>query len=120
MNFLLVRWFGVSGVVLASILGLIFINTMWGSRVLFRQYFTGEKQALYLLRLLFYGVVTVLTCVAASWLCGLLPVDGVLGLMLRGILCGVVAVTLVPALLSRLPEFRSALHMARRMAHLAD
>lgn len=117
MNILLVRWLGVSGVVLASILSLIFINSMWGSRALFRLYFVGEKQSLYLLRLLLYAAVTALSCIAASWLCRLLPFEGIFGLIVRGLVCLAVTVTLVPALLSWLPEFRDALNMAKRILH---
>ncbi len=62
LNIILVKIIGVAGVLLSTIICLIFINTFWGARVLFKCYFNEEKQSLYLLRLLFFFAVTVVAC----------------------------------------------------------
>lgn len=51
LNILLVRKFGVTGVMLSTVMTMLPFNTIWGSTILFRNYFSEEKQLYYLLRL---------------------------------------------------------------------
>lgn len=117
-NILLARFFGVGGVLISSILGLIFLNTLWGSRVLFKKYFVDQKQRFYLLRIAYYGVVTLIACAAASLVCGWIPFEGMVGILLRFMVCVISAVTILPLLFCRMPEFQNTIRLAKRMLHL--
>ena len=126
LNYLLLQVIGVAGVMLSTIICQVFIDSVWGSRILFRSYFTGKKQGLYLLRLLLFALVTAAACGASLALCRLIPEAGAnaaLSLMwmaLRGIVCAAVSNGIFFLVYSRLPEFqdgkRTVLKMLRRKA----
>ena len=114
LNVLLVRIIGMSGVLLSTILCLVGINAAWGSRILFRHCFTGERQSGYLLRLAYYAGATGLCCAVTGLCCARLAPGGAAGLVVRLAFCLAVPSLILPALLSRLPEFGDAMALARR------
>ena len=115
LNVLLVRIIGMSGVLLSTILCLVGINAAWGSRILFRHCFTGERQSGYLLRLAYYAGATGLCCAVTGLCCARLAPGGAAGLAVRLALCLTVPNLILPALLLRLPEFGDAMALARRV-----
>lgn len=115
LNILLVQRIGVRGVLLSTVICLVLINTVWGSRILFRQYFVGQRQTGYLLRILFYGAVAVLCCAVTSALCDRILLEGIGGLLCRLGTCLIVPNLLIPVLYARLPEFTDAKALARRV-----
>ncbi len=62
LNILLVRIFGVAGILCASIFCLVFINAGWGGLILYRYYFSAQSFAKYLISLGIFGVLTSLAC----------------------------------------------------------
>ncbi|MDO4493646.1 MAG: oligosaccharide flippase family protein [Clostridia bacterium] len=78
LNIILVRRLGVSGVVLSSVICLLSIGNIWGSRMLFKLYFTEFSQKKYLLKLLFYTLVTCFGCGLAYLTVRLLGVGSLL------------------------------------------
>ena len=115
LNILLVQRIGVRGVLLSTVICLVLINTVWGSRILFRHYFVGQRQTGYLLRILFYGAVAVLCCAVTSALCDRILLEGIGGLLCRLGTCLIVPNLLIPVLYARLPEFTDAKALARRV-----
>ena len=105
----------MSGVLLSTILCLVGINAAWGSRILFRHCFTGERQSGYLLRLAYYAGATGLCCAVTGLCCARLAPGGAAGLAVRLALCLTVPNLILPALLLRLPEFGDAMALARRV-----
>ena len=105
---------GMSGVLLSTILCLVGINAAWGSHILFRHCFTGERQSGYLLRLAYYAGATGLCCAVTGLCCARLAPGGAAGLAVRLALCLTVPNLILPALLLRLPEFGDAMALARR------
>lgn len=118
LNILLVHLIGIKGVMLSTILCLVFINLAWGSRILFRHYFTGQSQKSYLLRMLLFGSGAVLCCWVSSLVCGAIPLEGMAGLACKLGVCLLVPNLLIPLMFFRLPEFRDAMMLARRVLHL--
>ena len=122
ISIILVRIIGVSGVLIGTIVGLVVFNAFWGSRTLFKHYFTKYKQSRYLGRLLFYTVVTAVAAVATAALCQLLPIVewsvlGIVSFLLRGILCLIVPNVLFFICYRKLPEFSDATQMVKNVLH---
>lgn len=115
LNLLLVRFIGVSGVMLSTVLCLVCINTVWGSRILFKHYFVGQRQSGYLLRLAYMAGITVACCALTAFCCAKLAPGGVAGIAVRLVLCMVVPNLILPAALAPLPEFSDALALVRRV-----
>ena len=121
LNYILVQKIGIAGVMLSTILCQVFIDSVWGSRILFRFYFTEGKQWKYLLRLLLFGGVTAAVCWAVTLLCRLIPEAGsgalqtLLWMALRGLLCAAFSGAVLLAVYRLLPEFRDARRLVRKM-----
>ena len=118
LNILLVQVIGVHGVLLSTIICLVTVNAVWGSRILFRHYFAGLGHGGYLLRMLFYAAAAVLCCAVTSALCGLIELEGVAELACRLAICLIVPNLMIPMLYRWLPEFSDAKALALRVLHL--
>lgn len=114
LNILLVHFLGVAGVLLSTIFCYVFINAGWGARVLFRYYFIEEKQSSYLLRLVFFAVITCIAAVFTAFLASLVPAEGIMGLLLKGGLCIVVPNMIFVICYRILPEYKEAFAFAKK------
>ena len=116
LNVLLIKFLGLPGVVLATLISLFFINFIYGSHLVFKYYFgMGYARGFYLDQLL-YGVIAVVSC-AMSWYLGtLIPVSGVVGLLFRMIVATVVSVIVMYAALRKNPLYEKSLAFVRRVA----
>lgn len=115
LNVVLVWRFGVVGVLLSTIVCLVTINTLWGSRLLYTDFFREESYRGYLLRLGYYSLAAAVTCFAVGSLCSRLHVTGFPGLIVRGLLCVTVGNALLWAMLARLPEYAAAKQFVLRL-----
>ncbi len=81
----------LDGVILASIIADVVIQMPWESYAVFTAFFTRKEAAVYWRKQLFYFVFAVFTC-SLTW-CGVkvIPIDGVLGLFVKG--CAATAVS---------------------------
>lgn len=116
INILLVRFIGISGVMLSTIFCTVFIECAWGARTLFRYYFTEEKLSRYLSRLLLYVLLTVLSGAICYFVCSKIPLTGIPALIVRAAVASVVANVIFAAGCSFLPEFKPSIQFALRVA----
>ena len=125
LNYILVQYIGVAGVMLSTILCQVCIDSLWGSRILFRSYFTDQKQRLYLLRLVIFAAATAAVCWASMALCRFIPEAGGSALMtlvwmaVRGVLCMAVSNAAFFLIYRALPEYQDAKRTVRKMLKLA-
>ena len=87
LNYLLVRIWGVYGIVLATIIPLILINFGFGAQVLFKHYFTDEKISKYFIDNLGYAVVTIISVIVTFKVTTFIGEYTVANLFIRGIVC---------------------------------
>lgn len=88
MNLVMVRWIGVVGVLLSTILSMMFINIPFGGRVLFHAYFDYRNAwREYLLTHIKHFVITAAIGLSLYWICMKMPLEGVWCLAVRGVLC---------------------------------
>lgn len=112
LNILLVRSLGTIGVILSTILCLVFIGNIWGSSVLFKNYFTGYSQTAYLLKLLFYTVVTTVACGICYFIVTLL---GINNLFLRIPFAVLIPNAIYFAVYRKLPEYKGLMERVKSM-----
>lgn len=87
LNIILGRAFGVNGVLLATILTIFFFNFLWRTRKLFHHYFKDFSLIGYLGQHLYYSIVTAVVAAICFRVCCLLPGNGLLHIILRGMVC---------------------------------
>ena len=104
LNFILGKFFGVYGIIVATLISLFFINFVWGSSIIYRHYFTEIKISEYYLLHLLYASVTAITCVTTRFACSLIPFASVWGFAIRVLLC-----LIVPNVLYLLVYFKTPL-----------
>lgn len=90
LNILLAKYWGVLGIILATLISLLFINFIFGAWILFREYFKNGKLHEFFANQVLYFSITVLTATFCVFICEKIPSDwGFLGLQVRLILCTV-------------------------------
>lgn len=87
LNYILVRIWGVYGIVLATIIPLVLINFGFGAQVLFKHYFTEEKISKYFIDYLSYAVVTIISAIVTFKVTTFIGEYTVVNLFIRGIVC---------------------------------
>ncbi len=91
LNFVLGYYFGVSGIVGATIISMTLVS-FYGSGILFRSYFTGHKVTEYWLISVQYVIIIAVTAGVTCYVCSLLPEWAgkgglVLTLIVRAFIC---------------------------------
>lgn len=89
LNLLLGYFFGVTGVILATMLTVVLFNYIARSNVLFKNYFKSPVRVYYGRHLLYFAV-TIVAAAVTNYLCLRVGDDGILGLVIRIGICGVV------------------------------
>ena len=114
LNFFLVQYIGIAGVMLSTIICHVFIDSLWGARILFKHYFTNAKQSHYVLKLVLFAASTTLACALSYLLCNLIPlyaenaITCLLFMAGRGIICLIVANVVFFGIYRLLPEYKTA------------
>ncbi len=91
LNFVFVKIWGVNGIIVATNVSIIFINFIWGTKVLFNNYFTEMSFVKFILEQLLYALITVFNCVLTYKICSLFSLNGLLDFAAKGCICLVVA-----------------------------
>lgn len=87
LNFILVKYMGIYGIILGTLISLFIINFLYGSQILFKYYFTNQKKSEYFIRHLFYAFVTLVNSIITLRICTLITIDGIVGTLLKLIIC---------------------------------
>lgn len=115
LNIILVKSIGVTGVLLSTILCIIVINAFWGSRVLFIHYFTSKKQSSYLLRLIYFGMITFIACLLTKQVCSIITMTGVGELFIRAVICTVISNLVLWLAYHWMPEYQDAMRFLKKV-----
>lgn len=93
LNILLAKYWGVLGIILATLISLFFINYIFGAWILFQQYFQNGKLHEFFADHALYAAVTAALAALCTYMCKKIPTDwGFLGLPIKFLLC--IALTL--------------------------
>jgi O-antigen/teichoic acid export membrane protein len=106
--------FQIAGVVVAGILTTIFISVTYEGYMLFKH---GLKQSSrwYFQMFAIYTVVALMLAVLAYLLCSVVPLSGIMGFLLRGIIALLLAAVGFLLIFSRSPEFHEFIDIMRRL-----
>lgn len=115
LNILLVKYIGVSGVMLSTIFCIVFIEGTWGTRILFKHYFVGEKQSTYMIKLLYTWGLTAVSCVICYVIYKLTNLSGIPAIIVYGLIATAVSNIIYAVGNSFLPEYKSAISFAKKL-----
>lgn len=104
VNLVLVRYIGLNGVIISTLICTIFINIPWGGYVLFKVYFKRSPLQ-YFSKLMYYLLVISFVGIVTYFICTFMPDVGILALVTRSITCIVVPNVLFLLLHYKTAEF---------------
>lgn len=87
LNYLLGKYLGVYGILLATILTILIINFGYGSRIVFQHYFGLDKLSDYYLRNFHYLIITIVCGGITYLVCGLLPDNNIVAFIGKMCIC---------------------------------
>ena len=104
-NFVLVQIIGIYGVILSTIISML-VSIPIENYTVFKYIFKKSSKSFYLTNLFYLGI-TIGLCVLTYWICSFAP-DGILGLIIRGVICLVVPNSIIIAMFCKSKEFNHA------------
>ena len=91
LNIALAKYFGIYGIITATILTLFFIQTFWGGKIVFQYYFGMSYIMNYFKYHVRYAVATAGLCILTKLICDMLTIKGTfLTLFVRAVICLIV------------------------------
>ena len=123
LDFVLIKWIGINGVLIATIVSFPLFSLPWEIAVMFKYVFK-KNPFIYCVKMLLYTLVIIGTGVLTYFICSLLPSTGMLNFILKCLIC-VVLPNLVFLISSfNLEEFKYAkskvLFLAKKIFHNND
>lgn len=115
LSFVLIKRFQVVGVLIATLVSLIFVNLWFGSKILYTEYFKSQKFSDFILSHIQYFVVTVIIAAITYACCYWFSTISVLNLIIRLTICVIVPNLLYLLVYHRRPEFDSVKGLVSRM-----
>lgn len=110
LNLLLVNYLGLYGILLSTIIAVLFISCPWILNNVFKYIFkrnVGE----YLLRILQYVLCTVGSCVITFCICKFVFVEGIIGLLVRFMFAIIISIGTIVLCFSRTNEWKKGMRL---------
>ena len=89
LNIFLTKYFGIMGIILATLVSLFLIEFIFGARLLFQQYYRNEKLREFFTDHLRYFLITSMLAAPCLYVCNLVTVSGIMEILLRLLICTV-------------------------------
>lgn len=120
LNYLLGKYLGINGIILATILSLCIISHGFGTQIVFDYYFKNGKKMEYYLLHVRYTLVTAGICGVTFWLCHFIIIEGIFGLVLKFLLCCIFPNMLYLAIYYSTKEFHESVPWLCKILHLKN
>lgn len=115
MNLILVQFWGLYGVVLSTILAMMFVGMPWLLHNLFTVLFDRNDLGGFLKKLVVYVFVVLISCIVCIMICNCLHFGEWITLVARLMVCCIVPNVIYVFVYYRTPEFRETLQLADKI-----
>ncbi|SCY46365.1 Membrane protein involved in the export of O-antigen and teichoic acid [Butyrivibrio hungatei] len=114
LNYVLAKMYGIHGIIIATLLSILFINFVWGSAVLFKHYFKKYNVMVFYGRHLLYFTIAIIGTIASYAVTRLIPNKGWLSLIPMLSVCVIVPNIIFLLFYCRRDEFKVACAFIKR------
>ncbi len=114
LNLVLGYFFGVTGIILATIITIFICNFITRTNVLFKCYFKKSPMEFYRKHLMWF-IAFAVNCAITYGVCSFVSVDGILGLVIKGLICVIVPNVIFLAIYFRTGMFKESAAFVRRV-----
>lgn len=104
LNIVLGKAFGITGIIFATFFSSFIFGLIWQCYIVFKYYFRRSMKT-YQFRQLTYSFVCVLCCFIAYLMSKYVPIEGVLGILVRIVICSIVSLGLQLFIYRKSKEF---------------
>lgn len=108
LNIILVQMIGINGVVISTILSMLLISLPWETRAFFKAYFKKSTKE-YNKKRLIYLLITLLFAIPTYIMCSYISVDGIVGIVIRFLICIAVPNTLMIIIFGRITALKEVI-----------
>ena len=115
LNYVLIRFMGIYGIIIATLISYFAFNFLGGAVVLFKYYFTKDAFFDYLIVNVKYAVVTSLVAGITYCLVSVIGLEGWSGLIVKGGTCGLVSGIMYLVIYMNGREFKNAIPLIRSL-----
>ena len=108
LNIVLGKLFGITGIILATIITIVVFNFLWRTTVLFKTYFIGMSLGEYL-RNHVYWIICIVVSAWITWkVCGMIKFTPWIQITANGIICVIIPNIVLLILFVKTKQFRNA------------
>lgn len=106
--------FGITGVLLATIFTIFVFNFVVRTNILFREYFKISPKKFYMEHF-GYAIETLISAGVCYYICSNLTIQGIVGMILRGIICVIIASAIILICNIKNPFLKESLVIVKKM-----
>lgn len=114
LNIILGKYFGVNGIIIATLFSIIVINFGYGSSIIYKNYFIGISALAFYRFQMINAVVTAIIWGLCYWINSFNPLAGIIGIASRIIICFVVTNVLLFLVYHKSELFSDSLEFVKR------
>ncbi|SDB66452.1 lipopolysaccharide biosynthesis protein [Butyrivibrio sp. INlla16] len=117
LNLLMVNFFGIYGVILSTVLSVLFVGAPWLLKNIFSTLFPHDYMRKYIIKISTYAVVTAICSCVAYVICIMIPIKTGLfmTLVIRAIICTIICNLLFFLAYFRTNEYKDALGLVKKI-----
>ena len=113
LNWTFIRFFGLFGIVLATMISYFLFNFIGGAIVLYRCYYKNQRISEYFVKHAVYLLVTAGVCTVTYLAVSPIPLEGIAGFLVKAVVAAIVPAVLYPAVYFKTSEFKNAIPLMR-------
>ena len=117
LNLLIVKFLGLYGIVLSTIVSMVIISAPWITSNIFKLIFKRSAKD-YIVRLGYYLLTAVIATLITNLVIGLIPGEGWVGFIVKAAVCVLISNAVIVLMLFKIPEFSDAVSLIARMFHI--
>lgn len=116
MNLITVQFWGIYGVILSTVLSMLFVGMPWLLHNLFTVLFRREWAKKYIIKLMYYTLIVGTSCVICYFVCSLLSFSSLwLTFFIRALVCFGISNILYLTIYHRTVEFKQCIRLVDKM-----
>ena len=115
MSLIMVQLWGIYGVILSTVLSMLFVGTPWILYNLFTTLFEKRQLSIYMRKLFFYVIISAVACVVSYFACSFNNLGKWTTLIAKLVICVIVPNVIFLVVYHKLPEFKESMLLVDKM-----
>ena len=113
LNIVFGKFFGTTGIIISSLLATLIFGLIWQCIIIFKCYFKCTPIEYYKKQVRYFAI-TIIVCGLCYYLCGLIRIDEIGGLVVKGIICTTVSAVVMGLSYFRTRIFKRTISLLRK------